>query len=315
MQIRQLQYFVAVAENLSFRKAAESLYVTQPLLSKQIAALEDEVGFPLLVRDTRSVSLTTAGEIMLQEANNLLRQCDSLVANVRSAAKSEKIQGQLRIGYEDGFDRLVISNSINSLLENNKDIVVSISRLDDKRIEKQLSRGEIDLGLVLFPQREPADRLNFRLLYGDSLSLCASSTQISKGNRLEEYISLANTKRVCMLEKNSKWMKLTSKLLHQLNISAEISYVATMQEMIIFAESGMGVSVCPRCLTDSFHSPLLVQYDLGIPEARLCMAAIWPVNSICPTRDAFLKEFSRLERRCNDCNLIGCWGKTALQKF
>ena len=75
MQLRQLEYFVAVAELLNFRKAAESLYVTQPLLSKQIAELEDEVGCPLLIRNTRSVALTPAGEDLFKKVRGRQKKC------------------------------------------------------------------------------------------------------------------------------------------------------------------------------------------------------------------------------------------------
>ena len=108
MQLRQIQYFVAVAEQLNFRKAAEMLYVTQPLLSKQISELEDEVGYPLFIRNTRSVSLTPAGKVMLSEANKLIRQADSLLFSVQNAAKYGNDYGVLHIGYEESYSQAML---------------------------------------------------------------------------------------------------------------------------------------------------------------------------------------------------------------
>ena len=72
MELRQLQYFTAVAETLNFSRAAEILYISQPALSQQIADLERELGVLLLQRSKRSVSLTPAGTLLLQEAKKLL---------------------------------------------------------------------------------------------------------------------------------------------------------------------------------------------------------------------------------------------------
>jgi DNA-binding transcriptional LysR family regulator len=86
ISLRQLRYFVAVAEELSFRRAAERLHITQPPLSRQIAELEDALGLPLFWRDTRSVRLTPAGDAALQEFRTLLAQFDATVQSLRGAA-------------------------------------------------------------------------------------------------------------------------------------------------------------------------------------------------------------------------------------
>ena len=72
MELRQLRYFVAVADTLNFSRAAESLYVSQSALSKQISELEQELGVALFDRDRRSVALTSAGQLLLPEAKDIL---------------------------------------------------------------------------------------------------------------------------------------------------------------------------------------------------------------------------------------------------
>lgn len=96
MELRHLRYFVAVAENLSFRKAAESLHISRPALSKQVKDLETEIGVKLLERDTVSVSLTQAGEVFLEDSQKLLNHADLAIERAHEAQSGHR--GKLRIG-------------------------------------------------------------------------------------------------------------------------------------------------------------------------------------------------------------------------
>ena len=97
MELRHLRYFVAVAEELHFRRAAERLHVAQPAVSEQIRKLEQELGVRLFDRTQRSVALTVAGWALLEEARHVLRHADVAQQAARSAA--EQVTMRLRIGY------------------------------------------------------------------------------------------------------------------------------------------------------------------------------------------------------------------------
>src|SRR5262245_57798520 len=94
--LRQLQYALAVAESLSFRKAADRCHVSQPTLSTQIAQLEDALGARLFERDRRSVLVTPAGRVLLEAARQVLLDADGLLAAGKRAA--DPLSGTLRIG-------------------------------------------------------------------------------------------------------------------------------------------------------------------------------------------------------------------------
>lgn len=85
MELRQLRYFVAVAETSNISTAAKKIFLTQPALSRQIKALEHEVGQCLLERRAHSVHLTPVGEVMLREARELLQRADQVLDRVRAA--------------------------------------------------------------------------------------------------------------------------------------------------------------------------------------------------------------------------------------
>src|SRR4051812_31858366 len=100
MELRHLRYFVAVAEELHFRRAAERLHVAQPAVSEQIRKLEDELGVRLLDRTQRRVSLTVSGAAMLEEARRVLQQADIAQQAARNAHDHATMR--LRIGYLPG---------------------------------------------------------------------------------------------------------------------------------------------------------------------------------------------------------------------
>src|SRR4051812_19137177 len=97
MELRHLRYFVAVAEELSFTRAAERLHIGQPPLSQQVQALEEEIGAILFDRTRRSIRLTEAGRIFLEDAQRVLAMASGAAATARRVQKGEI--GQLKIGF------------------------------------------------------------------------------------------------------------------------------------------------------------------------------------------------------------------------
>jgi DNA-binding transcriptional LysR family regulator len=97
MELRHLRYFVAVAEELHFRRAAERPHIAQPAVSEQIRKLEAELGVLLLNRTQRSVTLTPAGAVLLEEARRVIRQSEIAREAARSARRNQL--GRLHVGY------------------------------------------------------------------------------------------------------------------------------------------------------------------------------------------------------------------------
>src|SRR5438046_114262 len=108
MELRQLRYFVAVAETGNISRAAKKIFLTQPALSRQIQALEDEIGQCLLERQAHSIRLTPVGEALLSEARELLQHAETVLEKVRVAGRRLR----LRVGYAPSLAAGLLSGAL-----------------------------------------------------------------------------------------------------------------------------------------------------------------------------------------------------------
>lgn len=145
-EIRHLRYFVAVAEELSFSKAAVRLHMSQPPLSQQIKALEDDLGVQLLERSRREVRLTEAGKIFLNESRNILANLRSAVgATIRAAAVDG---GNIRIGFVTSALLQVLPIVLDRVSKDFPDIELSIYDMSSRDQVDSLMQERLDIGIV-----------------------------------------------------------------------------------------------------------------------------------------------------------------------
>ncbi len=149
MELRQLRYFVAVAEELHFRRAASRLHMSQPPLSHQIRLLEDELGCPLLIRTRRFVELTPAGESFLKDARALLRELDGAVARARRVHAGEA--GLLRISFVGSALLSLVPDMVQRFRAARPDVELQLRERSTEDQLRAVKNGNIDVGLVPLP--------------------------------------------------------------------------------------------------------------------------------------------------------------------
>jgi DNA-binding transcriptional LysR family regulator len=149
MELRHLRYFVAVAEELNFRRAAERLRVAQPALSSQIKNLEQELGVKLFDRTTRSVSLTPTGQIFLGEARGILGATAHAEQLVRKAELG--LVGTLRVGVITPATGPLLARVLRHFHQKFPGVQLSLSALTTTEQLKRLRAGELDAGLLRPP--------------------------------------------------------------------------------------------------------------------------------------------------------------------
>lgn len=149
MELRHLRYFVAVADELSFARAARALHLSQPPLSRQVRALENELGTALFTRTKRTVALTGAGAALLPEARRLLRAADALKAGARAHAAGEV--GSLALGFIGMAAYNVLPGVLPSFHRAHPGVRLALREATSDVLLVALQRGEIDVALVLPP--------------------------------------------------------------------------------------------------------------------------------------------------------------------
>src|SRR6201995_5669317 len=153
LDLRKLRYFVAVADRLHFGRAADDLHIAQPVLSRQIRALEHDVGTPLFTRDSHGVALTHAGRQLLTDAGPLLASADAVRRRVTVAAGGSQ---RLMVGFRAG---ITVTPAVRLFADRHPDILVDMQRIEWDDQAPMLLDGRIDVGYVRLPIDEAGLRV------------------------------------------------------------------------------------------------------------------------------------------------------------
>ncbi|MBH9417733.1 LysR family transcriptional regulator [Pseudomonas aeruginosa] len=147
MELRHLRYFIAVAEELHFGRAAERLGISQPPLSQQIQALEEEIGARLFERTNRRVELTDAGRLFLDESRQVLAQVDKAVLLARRAHLGEL--GELKIGFTSSAPfTSTIPSSIHAFRKAYPDVPLDLQEMSSRQVLKALLEESLQVGVI-----------------------------------------------------------------------------------------------------------------------------------------------------------------------
>ena len=153
LDLRKLRYFLAVAEQLHFGRAAADLHIAQPALSRQIRALEDDLGTPLFTRDRHGVELTEAGRQLLTDVGPLLASAAAVRRRVTAAAQGS---ARIMVGFRAG---IAVAPAVQEFTSRHPGVVVDVQRIEADEQAAMLLDGRIDIGYVRLPIDETGLRV------------------------------------------------------------------------------------------------------------------------------------------------------------
>jgi DNA-binding transcriptional LysR family regulator len=168
MELRHLRYFLAVAEERHFTRAAERLGIRQPPLSRQIRELERELGAPLFHRLTRGVELTESGALLFDDARRILDQIERTRAGVQNRARGET--GQLRVGFAGAtYFQPIVPGIVRAFRERFPGVVLQPEQSNTERLAAGLRDGQIDIAFIRPPMAH-GDGLRDELLVDEPMA-------------------------------------------------------------------------------------------------------------------------------------------------
>lgn len=258
MELRHLRYFVAVAEERHFGRAAERLHMAQPPLSTQIRQLESELGFQLLERTTRRVELTDGGRAYLTHARAILNAVD--VAGRQSLRVAEGYEGRLSIGCVGSATYDLMPRFTRALLAALPAIEVTVrgEMLVANQIDA-LTSGDLDIALLRPPVRH-STVLKIQPLRLDRLVVAIPDSHRLARRRTIDLGALAGEPMVVHSSNGSVMYRIVRDMCESAGFSPLVSQeVVETSTLVSFVAAGLGIAIVPEGVT-----------SLGVPGVRYC---------------------------------------------
>lgn len=296
MELRHLRYFVAVAEELHFGRAARRLNIAQPPLSRQIRDLERELGTPLFERGPRGVELTPAGRAFLPEARLTLAQAERAQRTAQRAARGES--GRLRVGFVEAATYSgVLPDVLGFFRMHLPSIGLSLFEMSPPEQLEAFREGRIDVGILHSPQLDAEPWLRVEPFYDDPLVAAvpdpgplAARTRLALGDLADQPFVL--------------YSRLVSPALYDEIIAScraagfsprIVQEAAGWQTLASLVSAGMGVALVPRSLRNSPWPGVAYRSVRGL-GVDLGLSAVWKRGERSPVRERFVTALKAVGR-------------------
>jgi DNA-binding transcriptional LysR family regulator len=273
MELRHLRSFLAVAEHLHFRRAAETIHLSEPALSVQIRTLEEEIGVQLFVRDRRRTSLTPAGQVFLEEAREMVVRSERALGRARRAALGHV--GILRVGFVSTAAALLIPPLVMRFRELYPDVELDLRNVLTADQVVQLSDGRLDVGLLRLPITAQ-EQIETTVLHREPFVLLLPASHPLARKRPLRLQHLADANFVMYARKQAPAFH--DRILGILN-GAEFSphvvqEASEMHTLVSLVAAGLGVALAPSSVQLLHHLPGVVVRKLPkrLPPSEIALA-------------------------------------------
>ncbi|MFJ3048014.1 LysR family transcriptional regulator [Herbaspirillum chlorophenolicum] len=288
LELRQLRYFTAVAEEKHFGRAAIRLHMTQPPLSQAIAALEEMLGTPLFLRTKRSVALTPAGEALLPEAQRILQQAAALPDLARRAASGAS--GLLSLSFISTADYSILPPLLQRFRARYPQVQIDLREATTDIQLEDLMQGKIDAGLLLPPlQDKAAAVLDYRPVLSEPL-IAALPAGAVRGRDAVALKSLRELPLIIFPRRISPAFHDTIlSCFRDAGVTPHIGQEAIqMQTIVGLVSAGMGMALVPQSVSN-LKRPGVDYRRLSDPTPEIQTGLAWRRDSQSTVLRAFLE--------------------------
>ena len=287
MNLMRIKYFVEVAKWGSFSKAAQMLYVSQPNLSRQIALMEQEVGFELFHRNGKNIQLTRAGEYLYSQLRDLPEMTERAIAHAESISRREECS--ISIGVLEGQDvNAFLSDRINNLRQQEPNLLVELERNSFRNLRQGLDRGTYDVLFTLEFELEGHDDWNSVILFQQPGAIVLSRSHPLADRDDLTIEDFRNEPFVVISRENSPGghdllLKQCAECGFTPNIVRE---TATTESLFLCVEMGMGIAILDRNTRLERNDTLRI---IDIPGSRAAgLVAVWRKDNRNPMVPALI---------------------------
>ncbi len=273
MEIRQVYYVLEVAKQRSFSKAAEALFVSQPAISQQIHALEEELQTKLFKRDTHNVVLTAEGEKFCSYAKDVVGSVNKLLAAFGQSTADNKTM--IRIGVFPFYKASGLVSIINDFFIERQNVIGTIRVVENYRAYEMLEEGELDF-IIIKSRIENAKRPNVRyeILRTENLNVLISSRNpVAK----EEKMKITDLSKVPLLtgESDSHFFNEMKELYERYNVDFNVAFMNTQETdiMLDMVQAGTGILLVTDTVAKSYESENITALPLEPAQEVLTFLA------------------------------------------
>ncbi len=243
IELKQLEYFLAVADNLSFTKAAEEIHVAQPAISQQIKYLEFVLGVPLFNRDNKKVTLTEAGELFRKHALQVLECVDKAVQVIEELRGLER--GSVSIAMSSTVATILMADLVKEFRSQFPDIKVRVSEAMTVESIQKIQNGDLDLAVVTLPIQED-NGLVVENLFDEDLEAIVSNRHPLARNNVEAVSLVDLTNYQWILANNSNGLRrlINDACSHKgfcPLVSIEVDRISSVKNLLIYSEDGVTI--------------------------------------------------------------------------
>lgn len=272
LEFRHLKYFLAVAEDLHFRKAAERLYISQPGLSRQIKQMEEDLGLKLFERHNRKVALTEVGKYLKNELTINLKQLDDIINHAKLLHDGKK--GQLTLGYVGSAMQKIIPELLLSYRTEHPDIVFSLKEMDNQKQIEELLNFNIDMGFVRLEQVPKT--IEIRRILSDTFCLVLPEKHQIEASNFKNLSQLKDESFILFdPEYSTSYYNKVLQIFQDSGFTPLVSHLTIHASSIYkLVENHFGVSIVPKSLTSSKTKGVKF-IELGSIPQRTDLSLVW----------------------------------------
>ncbi|MBW4450371.1 MAG: LysR family transcriptional regulator [Spirirestis rafaelensis WJT71-NPBG6] len=285
MELRHLHYFIAVAEELHFSRAAERLHISQPPLSQQIRSLEDELGVKLFERTKRQVQLTEAGKVFLERSYLVLAQLEQAIAVTQQIGRGEV--GRLAIGFVGSATYTVLPDILSVFREQFPAVELRLHELTTQEQIQALHHKQVDVGIVRSAIIEPG--LSVECILQESLVLALPETHPLSAQTKVSLFALADELFILFPAKMGPiFYEQIINICQQAGFRPKVAQEAVqMQTIIGLVAAGLGIAFVPASL-QNFHRRGVIYRPLQEETPKTGLYLAWRQHDSSPVIRAFL---------------------------